>query len=60
MKPFVVAASHIHDPALLAVFGLYEHDVGNVGQARELLEAASANGAVRPRAYVALAKLLFQ
>jgi hypothetical protein len=59
MKPFVVSASRLHDPALLAVYGLYEHDIGNGGKAREFLEAAAKAGAVRPKAYLVLAKLRF-
>ncbi len=42
MKPLVVTASRIHDPRLLAVYGLYEHDIGNDGKAKELLEANGA------------------
>ena len=57
MKPFVVSAGRLHDPALLAVYGLYEHDIGNDGKAREFLEAAAKAGAVRPKAYLVLAKL---
>jgi hypothetical protein len=60
MKPFVVAASHIHDPLLLAVYGLYEHDMGNDGKAREFLEAAVRAEAVRPRAYYLLAELRYR
>ncbi len=59
MKPLVVSASRLHDPALLAVFGLYEHEIGNVGKAREFLEAAAKAGAVRPKAYLVLAKLRY-
>ena len=59
MKPFVVTAERIHDPRLLAVYGLYEHDTGNDAKARELLEAAAKSGAVRPRAYVVLAQLRY-
>jgi hypothetical protein len=59
MTPFVVSATRLHDPALLAVYGLYEHDIGNVGKAREFLEAAAKAGAVRPKAYLVLAKLRF-
>jgi hypothetical protein len=60
MKPFVVAASHIPDPLLLAVYGLYEHDMGNDGKAREFLEAAVRAEAVRPRAYYLLAELRYR
>jgi hypothetical protein len=59
MPPFVVSASRVRDPALLAVYGLYEHDLGNDGRAREFLEAAAKAGAVRPRAYLVLARLRF-
>jgi len=57
--PFVVAADQIHDPRLLAVYGLYEHDIGNDSRARELLEAAAKAGVVRPKAYLVLAELLY-
>jgi hypothetical protein len=59
MKPFVVTANRIHDPSLLAVYGLYEHDIGNDGKAREFLEAAVKAGATRPRAYLVLAELRY-
>jgi len=59
MKPFVVTADRIHDARLLAVYGLYEHDMGNDAKARELLEAAVASGVMRPNAYVVLARLRF-
>jgi hypothetical protein len=59
MKPFVVAASHIHDPRLLAVYGLYEHDIGHDEKAREFLHAAVISGAVRPRANLVLAEILY-
>ena len=59
MKPFVVTATHIHDPRLLAVYGMYEQDAGNDDKAREFLEAAMRTGVVRPRAYLALAKLRY-
>jgi hypothetical protein len=59
MKPFVVGASHIHDPGLLAVYGLYERDIGNDAKARELLEAAVKARAARPKAYLALAELRY-
>jgi len=57
MKPFVVSASRLHDPGLLAVYGMYEHDTGDEAKAREFLEAAAKAGAVRPKALVALAQL---
>jgi hypothetical protein len=59
MKPFSLEADLIHDPRLLAVYGLYEHDAGDDMKAREFLEAAVAAGVVRPRAYIALAKLRY-
>jgi hypothetical protein len=59
MKPFVVSASKLHNPQLLAVYGLYERDAGDADKARELLEAAAKAGAVRPRAYLALAELRY-
>ncbi|HEY1764275.1 MAG TPA: hypothetical protein VGF85_05080 [Opitutaceae bacterium] len=59
MRPFSASAAHLHDPALLAVYGLFEHDLGNDGKAREFLEAAAKAGAVRPRAYLVLAKLRY-
>jgi hypothetical protein len=59
MKPFIVTAERIHDPRLLAVYGLYEHDTGDDEKARELLEAAVTTGVTRPAAYVVLAKLRF-
>jgi hypothetical protein len=59
MKPFVVTAERIHDPRLLAVYGLYEHDRGDDAKARELLEAAVKGGVSRPRAYAVLAQLRY-
>lgn len=59
MKPFVVTATRIHDPGLLAVYGLYEHDIGDDAKAREFLEAAVKAGAARPRAYLVLAELRY-
>jgi hypothetical protein len=59
MKPFIVAAIRIHDPGLLAVYGMYELDVGIDEKARELLGAAARSGVVRPRAQIALAKLRY-
>ena len=60
MKPFVVTADRIHDPGLLAVYGLYEHDVGSDEKARELLEAAVKTGAVRPGACLVLGEMRYQ
>jgi hypothetical protein len=59
MKPFVVTATHIHDPGLLAVYGLYESNVGDSGKAREFLEAAARDGVVRPMVYLVLAQLRY-
>jgi len=59
MKPFVVTAARIHDPGLLSVYGLYEHDIGDDGKAREFLEAAAMAGVVRPKAYLVLAELRY-
>jgi hypothetical protein len=59
MEPFVVSASRIHDPRLLSVYGLYEHDTGNDARALELLEAAARQRAARPSAYVALAEIRY-
>jgi hypothetical protein len=59
MKPFVVTATRIHDPRLLAVYGLYEHDIGDDGKAREFLDAAMKAGAARPKAYLVLAELRY-
>ncbi len=59
LEPFVVTAARIRDPGLLAVCGLYEHDTGDDGKAREFLEKAVKTGAVRPRAYVVLAGLRY-
>jgi hypothetical protein len=59
MKPFVVSADRIHDPRLLAVYGMYERDVGDDAKAHELLEAAARAGVSRPRAYAALAQLRY-
>jgi len=50
MEPMVVSAKRIRDPAFLAVYGLYEHDIGDDSKARELLEAAFKARAPRPRA----------
>ena len=59
MKPFVVSATRIHDPGLQAVYGLYEHDVGDDRKAREFLEAAVKAGVARPRAYLVLAEIRY-
>ena len=58
-QPFTVTADRIHDPGLLAVYGLYEHDIGNDSKAREFLEAAVKAGVARPKAYLVLAELRY-
>lgn len=45
------------DPGLLASLGLLESLEGRAERARKFLEAAARTGAVRPRAYVELARL---
>jgi hypothetical protein len=57
LEPFVVLAERIHDPGLQAVFGLYEHDIGDDEKARAFLEKAAKAGVVRPTAYLVLAQL---
>lgn len=47
------------DPRLLATLGLVEVDADNVPAAREYLEAATALGVIRPRAYYELARVRF-
>ena len=47
------------DPALLASLGLQERVMGDDGRARKFLEAAAQAKAVRPRAYLELARLRF-
>jgi hypothetical protein len=59
MKPFVVSADRIHDMSLLAVYGLYEHDMGDDAKARQFLEGAVRLGVARPRAHVVLAELRY-
>lgn len=59
MQPIVVSAARIHDPALLAVYGLYARDIGDDAKARELLEAAAKAGARRPAAFRELARLRY-
>ena len=59
MKPFVVSATQLHDPGLLAVYGLYEHDSGDDAAALGFLEAAAQGRAARPRAYLALAGIRY-
>ena len=59
MKPLDVEASRIHDPAHLAVYGLYDHDRGNDQRAQEFLRAAIVSGAERPRASLVLAGIIY-
>ena len=47
------------DPALLAALGLHEHAAGDDERAQKFLEAATAAGVVRPRAYLELARLRY-
>jgi len=56
-KPVAISASKIHDPRLLAVYGLYYFDIGDSTSARVLLEATIQAKTPRPAAYVALAQL---
>jgi hypothetical protein len=48
------------DPQLLAALGLQERAAGDPGRARKFLEAAARAQAVRPRAYLALARMRFE
>lgn len=52
-----VCAAGVGDPGLLAVYGLYEFDMGNATAAESLLEASVRGHVVRPAAYVALARI---
>ena len=56
-KSVVISPSKIHDPRLLAVYGLYYFDIGDSTSARVLLEATIQAKTPRPAAYVALAQL---
>jgi tetratricopeptide (TPR) repeat protein len=47
------------DPQLLAALGLQERAAGDLPRARKFLEAAARASAVRPRAYLELARLRF-
>lgn len=47
------------DPALLAALGVQERLMGDDARARKLLEAAAQGKAVRPRAYLELARMRF-
>jgi len=59
LQPFVVSAERVHDPGLLATFGLYEHDVGDDAKARPFLEKAVETGVARPQARVVLSELRY-
>ena len=59
MKPFVITANRIHDPSLLSIYGLYEHDTGDDSKAREFLEAAVRAGVIRPKVCLVLAELRY-
>jgi len=50
-------AAGSRDPTLLAVLGLYDHDAGDDASARLMLEAAMKAAAVRPAAFLLLARL---
>jgi len=52
-------AAGSRDPVLMAVLGLYDHDIGDDLSARPMLEAAMKAGAVRPAALLVLAQLRF-
>lgn len=49
----------VRDPGMLAVFGLYEANIGNDAEARGHLEAAVAQGVIRPQAYYELARIRY-
>jgi len=59
MPPVIVKADRIHEPKLLAVYGMYAYDTGDLAKAREFLQAAANTGVVRPAAYIDLAQLNF-
>jgi hypothetical protein len=48
-----------HDAALLAVLGLQEYRLGNTPRAKKFLEAAAQQQAVRPTAYITLARIQY-
>ena len=50
-------ANGSRSPLFLAAYGLYKAQIGEQLAARKALEAATAAGVVRPRAYVELARL---
>jgi len=49
----------VRDPAVLAIIGLYECNLGNDEAARPFLEAAIEAGVVRPQVYYELARILY-
>jgi hypothetical protein len=59
LSPIVITADRIRDPLLLAVYGLYEHQVGATAKARELLEKAVEARTPRPEAFRVLAGLRY-
>jgi hypothetical protein len=59
LSPMVVAANRIRDPLLLAVYGMYEYQLGAEENARELLEKAAKAHAPRPEALRILAGLRY-
>jgi hypothetical protein len=59
MKPFVGSSARIHDPRLLSVYGMYEHDSGNDDTVSELLAAAMEDRVIRPSAYIDLAEIRY-
>ena len=59
LRAMVVSAERIHDPALLAVYGMFEHQIGDDTKARELLEKAAKLNVSRPEAYRVLAQLRY-
>jgi tetratricopeptide (TPR) repeat protein len=58
-KVFAISPAKIHDPALVAVYGLYYFDIGDTVSAKVMLEAAVRARTPRPAAYLALAQLNF-
>jgi len=57
VKWILAGAQPVHDRDFVAVFGLYENDVGDSVAARRLLETAWAAGPLRPQAYLVLGRL---
>jgi hypothetical protein len=54
-----IAARHMPDPVLRAVYGLYARDLGQDAKAREFLGSAVEAKVARPEAYQALAELAY-